>query len=163
MTPSPPPPRIRPLRADEVEALRLLCRRSILELGTRGYTRPEVEAWAAFTLDEDRFLPFVLEPRTLVAEVDGALAGFAGVGKDGYIPSLFVAPEQVGRGVARALLEALLELGRREGVTRFHAAASRLALPVFQRMGFRTQAEERVERGGVVLVRYRVVLAGSDA
>jgi putative acetyltransferase len=143
---------------EDLADLRALCRRSILGMGPSGYDSPQVEAWAAFTDDEDAFTAFVLGNRTWVALRGGVPVGFAGLGEDGYVASLYVDPGFARRGIASALLRHLLETGRREGVVRFHAAASTVSLPVFRRFGFRVVTEEWVDRGGVSLLRYRVAL-----
>lgn len=150
--------RLRRAGAVDVPVLRALCRRAIEALGPGSYAPEAVAAWASFTDDAEGFRSFVTEGRTWVAERHGELAGFAGLGPGGYVASLYVAPEHSRRGVGTALLAHLLETGRREGTVHFHAAASRLALPVFLRAGFTVSEEETVVREGVPLLRYRVVL-----
>lgn len=151
--------RIRRASAEDVPGLRRICRDAILEMGPSGYGPEAVAAWAAFTEDAAAFERFVLGHRTWMAVTDGGEpAGFAGLGADGYVASLYVAPGQARRGVASALLSHLLATERAEGGRRFHAAASRVSLPLFQRFGFRVDAEEVVHREGVPLLRYRVVL-----
>jgi len=132
-------------------------------MGPSGYDVPQVEAWAAFTDDAGAFGAFVLGNRTWVAVDDGTPAGFAGLGEEGYVASLYVDPAFARRGVASALLRHLLQTGRREGVARFRAAASRVSLPVFQRFGFRVVREEVVDREGVPLLRYQVTLEDASA
>lgn len=160
---SPPGLRLRPAGSPDIAPLAELCRRAIRATGPSGYDPEQVEAWAAFTADASAFRSFVLDHRTWVAEMESAAAGFAGLGSDGYVASLYVDPRWSRRGIGAALLGHLLAVGRREGVTRFHAAASRVALPVFLRAGFQVETEEMVDRGGVALPRYRVALAGGDA
>ncbi len=83
----------------------------------------------------------------LVAEQDGAVAGFGSFGSfrphDGYLHtvehSLYVEPEWQGRGHGRALLEALIERGRTMGK---HAmvggieAANTASIRLHERAGF---------------------------
>jgi len=166
--PGPPGLRIRRAGESDIPALRLLAWRAIEALGPAGYAPEAVAAWAAFTHEDQGFRAFVLDHRTWIAEVGEvgeapAPAGFAGLGPGGYVASLYVAPEHARRGVASALLAHVLETGRLEGTRRFHAAASRLALPVFLRAGFTVSREETVLREGVPLLRYRVVREEASA
>lgn len=148
---------IRPAGPQDLESLRDLCLRSILETGRAWYAPRELEAWASFARDPDRFRSFVLENRTLVAVRDEVPAGFAGMGADGYVASVYVAPECARQGVARALMERLLAEQRAAGIHRFHAHASRAALPLFESLGFGIVGEEVVVREGIPLLRYEVV------
>lgn len=157
-------PQIRMRRAaeEDLPSLADICRRAIHSTGRSGYSPGQVDAWASFTTDETVFRTFILENRTWIAEIAGDPAGFSGLGDDGYVASLYVDPRWSRRGVGSALLSHVLAVARGEGVHRFHAAASRVSLPVFLRAGFRVQLEETVERRGVALTRYRVALGGSD-
>lgn len=170
MTPDTQPPvsprtevRLRPAAAEDVPELRRLYRNAILATGPAAYGPDAVAAWAEFAGDASAFGRFVLESRTWVAVAGGGeAAGFAGLGAEGYVASLYVAPRHARRGVASLLLAHLLAVGRGEGVRRFHAAASIVSLPVFLRFGFSVAGEETVERQGVPLLRYRVVLEESS-
>ena len=154
---------IRLVEPQDLESLRDLCLRSILETGRAWYAPRELEAWASFARNPDRFRSFVLENRTLVAVRGEALAGFAGMGVDGYVASVYVAPDYARQGVARTLLERLLAQERAAGIRRFHAHASRAALPLFESLGFGVVREEVVVREGVPLLRYEVVLEERSA
>lgn len=141
----------------DLPALADLYEASVRGLGPERYRRDQVEAWAAFAR-EPGFRPFVLEASTLVAEREGRVVGFGGLTPRGRVASLYVHPDHAGRGVGTALLDALLDLARRQAMPRLHAEASELSRPVLERAGFRLEAEERVERRGARFVRYRMVL-----
>lgn len=158
-----PPVTLRRAAPEDLPVLAELCRRAIMATGSAGYTPAQVEAWASFTRDVDAFRDFILYNRTWVAEVEGEAAGFGGLGPGGYVASLYVAPDRGRRGLATAILRHLLATGRREGIRRFHAAASRISLPVFLRAGFSVSEEEVVEREGIPLLRYRVALEDASA
>ena len=65
----------------------------------------------------------------LVATIGDRLAGFAhviahpvtwAIGKAGYLEDLFVAPDCRQQGIAHALIEEVLEIGRRDGWSRVY-------------------------------------------
>lgn len=107
--------RLRPARPGEAAALSALALRS---KGHWGYDEAFLEACRAeLTLRDDE----LAERRTLVAELDGAVAGFGtleGAPPYGELGMLFVDPGALGRGVGRALLAALVTTARNEGFER---------------------------------------------
>ena len=144
---------IRPAIPADVPVLAALYAASVRALGSAHYTESQVEAWAAFA-EEPAFRSFVLHNDTLVAEDEAGLAGFAGLGSDGRIASLYVHPRRIREGVASSLLEALLARARAAGLAALTTEASALSRPVFERFGFQLVEVETVERRGVQFDRY---------
>ncbi len=121
---------IRPARTGEAPALSALALRSKAHWG---YDAAFIEACRdELTLRDDELAP----RRTLVAELDGGVAGFGTLEGDppyGELGMLFVEPAAIGRGVGGALLAALVDRARSLGFTRLgidadpHAEAFYLA------------------------------------
>ncbi|MFC9133094.1 GNAT family N-acetyltransferase [Streptomyces sp. NPDC057099] len=114
-----PTPHIRPARLDDGEALGLLDR-AVWSHQHAVQPRPEPPYEPFFA---EQFLP----RDCLVAELDGAVAGFLRLGTATslacnahvrMIRGLAVAEEARGHGVARALLRAAAEEARRQGARR---------------------------------------------
>ena len=76
-----------------------------------------------------------------VAEVDGALAGFADLQANGYIDQFFVAPAHAGQGVGSALMRHLQQVATSQGITRLYAHVSLTAQPFFAHHGFLIEEE----------------------
>ena len=122
--------RLRPALPGEAAGLSTLALRS---KGHWGYDADFLEACRGeLTLRDDE----LAVRRTLVAEVDGAPAGFGtleGAPPYGELGMLFVDPAAIGRGVGGALLGALVAAAREEGFVRLaidadpHAEAFYLA------------------------------------
>ncbi len=149
--------RLRPASSADVPGLAALFAESVRALGPSRYSAEQVEAWAAFAQETERFSAFILDAWTLVAEDDSGLLGFAGLGADGHVTSLYVAPAAARRGVGSRLLTALLEEAGRRGLPLLYTEASEFSRPLFGRHGFTVEEVERVERGGVLFLRYRMV------
>lgn len=130
------------------------------------YYRSVVEGAAAFYNDAQRAAwvgspyPKSDEPDpddTLlrwVAEVDGQIVGFMAITPDGYLDLAFVLPEWMGRGVAQAVYDQLLEWARRNRVTRLTAHSSHFARRFLEKQGWQVEYPELVARNGQELERF---------
>ena len=141
-----------------MEALARLYRSSVTAVGPASYTEEQVASWAAFPDEREAFRAFVLGPTTLVAHAHGTIVGFGGVTVAGRVASLYVHPEHGRQGVATALLQALMDRARAQGIRRLRTEASVFSRPVFERMGFSLDEVEVVERRGAIFQRYRMSL-----
>ncbi len=80
--------------------------------------------------------------RYLVAQRDGTLLGFAGahvILDEGHITNVAVAPEERGRGVGRALMQALMQYAANLGVrylTLEVRASNAAAISLYESLGF---------------------------
>lgn len=83
-------------------------------------------------IDEASYAPFIAAETLWLAELDGAVAGFAGLDLPRcQVWALFVAPSQERRGIGRALLARLISEARSRDL---------------QRLELTTQAGSRAER-----------------
>lgn len=140
--------------AEDVPKLSALFRDTVLRQGPQHYIEAQVQAWAAATLDEEAFQQFILNVTTYVAEAETGILGFAGLGQDGRIASLYVRHTVVGRGIGSTLLGHLLKMGERDRISRFFTEASEFSVGLFSKFGFHTYAMESMERHGVLFDRY---------
>lgn len=142
--------------ADDAEAILRLSLEAIGTSAAQFYSADELAAWSGRrTLEAHRRM--LDSTVLLVAELDGHLAGFANLEVETCtIDQLFVAPAAGGRGVARALLEALEQEAVAAGLTRMDARASWRAVGVFERLGYERVAVEIVELDGQRLGRVHV-------
>ena len=131
--------RIRPARSEERLDLEALQRRASLALPEY---REQLEAHPdAIDLPAEQ----VERGDVIVAEVDGAIAGFAAV-VGAELDGLFVEPELWRLGVGSALVEAAVHHARQKGLT-LSVAASPGARPFYERNGFSLEGEERTRFG----------------
>ena len=84
---------------------------------------------------------------TLLAMIDGAVAGFASLKGADEIDMLFVDPEFARQGVGRTLVDALTRLAQARGAKRLTTEASDVAKPLFERQGFAAQKRNLVRIG----------------
>lgn len=144
--------RLRPYRSADLPAILDLFRNTVHTVCARDYTRSQLDAWAPAELDAAAWDASLLAHRTLVAEENGMIIGFADLGPDGYLDRLYVHRDWQGRGVASALCDALPDARSTH--------ASLTARPFFEKRGWRVVKEQQVERRGVRLTNF--VMEKSD-
>ena len=84
---------------------------------------------------------------TLLAMIDGAVAGFASLKGADQVDMLFVDPEFARQGAGGALIEALTKLAQARGAKRLTVDASDSARPLFERQGFTAERRNLVRVG----------------
>jgi len=124
-----------------------IFRASIEELAAEDYDADQREAWASRADDEEAFGARLAGALTLLAIIDGGIAGFASLKGGDEIDMLFVDPEFAHRGVGRALVDALTRLAGARGAKRLTTEASDVARPLFERQGFTAQKRNLVRKG----------------
>ena len=136
-----------PLSPGRRQTLRRDLSLSIEELAAVDYNEEQREAWAARADDEQAFGARLAKALTLIAMVDGAVAGFASLKGADEIDMLFVDPELARQGVGRTLVDALTRLAEARGAKRLTVEASDVAKPLFERLGFAAQTRNLVRKG----------------
>lgn len=147
---------IRPYAVDDASGLTDLFRSSVREIASRDYTASQIRAWAPDVIDEGQFGKKCQIKSTWVAELEGRIAGFSDLERDGHVDMLYVHPDFKRRGVARALLEHIEETARTAGLHRLYTEASITARPVFEAMAFRAILPQTVTIRGETIINYRM-------
>ena len=127
---------VRAYEAGDAEATWDTFRHAVRDTAVRDYSPEQVAAWAPDTVDLAAWNERRLRADTFVAVIDERVVGFSDVLPDGLLDMLFVHPDAGGRGVARALVDAVIGRARELGLRRLHTHASRTARPAFERFGF---------------------------
>jgi GNAT superfamily N-acetyltransferase len=99
------------------------------------YPPRALAAWAALPALYHAWAMTAGGEEILVAEVDGRVAGYAGL-RGGELTALFVAPPAARRGVATALLRRVEALARRRGVAALRVDAALSGVAFYRARGF---------------------------
>lgn len=138
---------LRTYTTDDFESVRELFSETILTVNAADYTKEQLVVWAG------------LEPRLngliLIAEIDGAIVGFGSILSSGVLDLLYVHKDFQRRGVATALCDEL-----EKGFPSVRTYASVTAKPFFERRGYTVVKEQEVERSGVKLKNYEMLMVG---
>jgi len=138
---------LRPYLPPDARRCAEIFRSSIDELAADDYDEDQREAWASRADDEQAFGAKLSGALTLLAVIDGAVAGFASLKGAEEIDMLFVDPEFARQGVGRTLVDALTKLAQARGAKRLTVEASDVAKPLFERQGFTSQQRNLVRVG----------------
>ena len=151
-----PPITIRPYGVSDATALTNLFRSSVREIASRDYTAAQIRAWAPHEIDAVQFGRRCEAKSTWVAELGGRVAGFSDLEPDGHIDMLYVHPNFVRLGVARALLEHIEETAQINALRRLYTETSLTARPIFEVMGFRMVVPQTLTIRGESMTNYRM-------
>ena len=127
---------VRPFRVGDEMALRELHRDAILRMASADYDERQIAAWLSLSGDVEAWVAKMRRNRPLIAVWESQVAGYADVQQDGLIDHFFVSPQWKGRGVARALLEAILLRAGECHLETVHAFVSKTARSTFLHFGF---------------------------
>ncbi|MDB5932083.1 MAG: family N-acetyltransferase, partial [Polaromonas sp.] len=133
---------LRDFRIGDEAALRAVFHSSVHQLACKNYSPGQLAAWGPLQHDAAQWAARLRGNQPFVAEIDGAIAGFADLQASGYIDHFFVAGAQAGRGVGAALMARLHQSAGSRGITRLFADVSLTAEPFFTKNGFVVEARQ---------------------
>jgi putative acetyltransferase len=132
---------LRRYKSDDAEGTWRAFDESVSRTAALYYTPAQIAAWNPGTVDLKQWNGRRARAWTIVADAEAKIAGFSDLTADGELDMLFVHPDFGGRGVARALVSAVLDEARRRGLPEVRTHASRAARPALERLGFVTDRE----------------------
>ncbi len=128
-------PGLRPFLPADAATLAALFRESVDELAADDYDESQREAWASKADDEEAFGALLAGELTIVALVDGDVAGFASLKDNNHFDMLYVRPEMARNGVGSALADAIEKLAAGRGTRTLTVDASDAARDFFAARG----------------------------
>lgn len=135
---------------DAYEIVRLFYE-TVRSVNRPDYSEEQVEAWAPEIPDSTGWHRRMAARKTLVAEEEGEVIGFAELEESGHLDMFYLRQDAVGRGIARLLYRAIEGEARAGGIRRIFTEASITARPFFGRQGFIVVREQTVRLRGVGL------------
>jgi len=148
----------RDYRPADAPALAAIFRAAILETGREAYSAEQCAAWAASADDAAAWATRLQDNwvRVAVDDADEEIIGFGGILMPGHIDLLFTAPDAGRQGVASLILEDLLELAGAMRTKKITVSASELALPFFEKHGFKLAESGAQTLGGQSLTCHKM-------
>ena len=146
--------RIRNYQPNDNKALWEIYFHTVRNINVRDYSQEQVEAWAPSDFDSELWQKCLHRIQPFVAELDGRIVGYTDLQPNGLIDHFFCHHEYQGKGVGRALMEHVFQIGSVRGVSRYFSEVSITARPFYEHLGFTVVNEQEVEMRGVKLTNY---------
>lgn len=144
---------LRAARPEDAGPLGAIFHRAV-QIGASGvYTQAQRDGWSPVCPTAQDWTRRLHGLTTWVADIDEVPLGFLSLrDRDGLIDLMFVAPEQIGRGVGYALYRRALDHARGLGLGRLHAEASSQSRAFFGRQGWVETGQRNRGRGEARIV-----------
>lgn len=124
---------------------------AIGEVCIKDYSQEQISAWLPSEYHASKWKDRLESINPYIAKIDGNIAGYADIQKDGYVDHFFVGAKYQSQGVGNALMSTLLESSISD---RTYSHVSITARPFFERNGFVVLKENTVDMQGVELQNY---------
>ncbi len=134
-------PTIRPYRAEDRPATKLIYFRAIREGTAALLSEAERAAWAPSPVPDPALPDKLLDQWCWIAEEDGRPTGFMSLRPDGLLDMAFVIPEVMGKGTAAALYDTLLAKACVENLPRLTVIASAYSRGFLAKRGWQVDSE----------------------
>lgn len=149
---------------EDLPAMKELFAGTIRSVCRADYTEEQTAVWASSVNKEERWLDVVVKQFVLLAEIDDELVGFGTLKNHNYIDFFYVHKDFQGMGIARDLLNRLLDEAVSHGEKLLTSDISITARPFFRKNGFKVVSEQENVRQDQVLINYKMIryLPGPD-
>lgn len=137
-------------------SLRQVYESAVSQLTVGEYNLAQRTAWIQASADPKYWLRVLERIQPTITLVDGKIAGYFDLQLDGLIDHFYVAASFAHQGVARAMMDEILQRAKLRDLSEIHAYVSLTAQPFFTRYGFEVVYRQNVEVGGQQLENARM-------
>ena len=145
---------IRLFHEEDAEQIAQLFHETVREINIRDYSSSQVKAWAPDNIHFRNWAKVCSERFTLVADDEGAIAGFGELELNGHIGCFYCHKNYQRMGIGRKIYCAIEAKAYELGINRLYSEASITAKPFFLYVGFSVIREQQVECRGETFVNY---------
>lgn len=134
---------------------------AILGIDDSVYSLSQKQAWLG-NHSADYWQQRFEQTQPFVAVMDDRAVGFMEFGFDdgtGEIDCFYIEPQFQQQGVGQALFDKVLSIAQENNIYQINVNASHIAKPFFEKQGFQTVQKNSVERSGVILENWLMILS----
>lgn len=148
---------LRKYKSDDCLNLLKLFYDTVRTVNKKDYNNKQLSVWAPDNYIEEKYdiwQKSLSENFTIIAEINGEIAGFGDIEKTGYLNRLFIHKDYQHMGIASAIVKELEEYAEKICICTIITEASITAKPFFKKLGYTLIKEQQVERKGIFLTNY---------
>lgn len=148
---------LRKYKSDDCLNLLKLFYDTVRTVNKKDYNNKQLSVWAPDNYIEEKYdiwQKSLSENFTIIAEINGEIAGFGDIEKTGYLNRLFIHKDYQHMGIASAIVKELEEYAEKICICTIITEASITAKPFFKKLGYTLIKEQQIERKGIFLTNY---------
>lgn len=153
---------IRPFKSADVHQIAQLFYDTVHAIGARDYSQEHLNAWAPANADAQIWNARLTPNIAYVVDQGGIIIGFGDLTSKGSLEHLYVHKDYQGKGVAKLIVNTLLQKAKRLGLREITTVASITAKPFFEKVGFEVTAVYEKELRGIIFTTYRMKFANQN-
>ena len=138
------------------DACLTLFREAVHRVNCRDYSPDQIDAWAPVDIDREQWTRRFHERIAYVAVLADRVVGFADMSTEGHLDRLFVSADHQRQGIARQMMQMLIDRATEIGIGAMTSDVSITAKPFFLASGFEVVAEQSVECRGLMMTNFRM-------
>jgi putative acetyltransferase len=141
----------------DINELKDLYYGTITTINSKDYYEEQIKAWAATADRKESLLKKILEQYFFVAENDDKkITGFISLSNTGYLDLLYVHKDFQRQGIAKQLLQKIIETAGSLNISELKTDASITAKPFFEKHQFKSIQQQTVRIKDVELINYKM-------
>lgn len=153
--------KITKFKETDTEEIVTLFYETVHSVNSKDYSQAELDAWAPIDEKESKMKSWkesLGQNITFVAKINDKVVGFSDLTQTGYLDRLFVHKDYQGQGIATALVDMHESEAKKLNLLEIDVDASITAKPFFEHRGYNIVCSQTVERKGVKLTNYKMVI-----
>ena len=145
-------------KLSNIEEITSLFRNTIQTVNTKDYSPKEIDAWSRGANNIDNWVKRIETHYFIIAKIANKLVGMASIDDGGYLDVIYVHHQYQGMGIAKSLLNRMIDRAKSLGHNKITSDVSITAKPFFMHKGFEIISPQLILCRGVVLRNYHVKL-----
>ena len=121
---------------EDIPAIVEMYRATVHTVNAADYTPAQLNVWADGAVNYPRWEKAIKEQYFVLAEINGSLAGFSSIAKDGYLDFMYVSKDFQRCGAASALLKEIERKAIEQKNPEIYSHVSKTAKGFFFKMGY---------------------------
>lgn len=143
---------VRKFASKDDEPILKLFQEAVTSINIRHYSKEQVAIWTK--VDIEKWRKTLQSNETFVAEIDGAIVGFADLRQDGLIDRMYIHRDYQGRFISLYLLRSIEDAAKKLGLKKIFTNCSITAKIPAERAGLKVIKEQQVEKEGMLFTNF---------